>query len=189
MSISFRAAVVVSLSIHLAAAAAFYGLPAKNATVDEPAIELFYFFTEENVMPSLPEIYDLEKKETVTPRIPGSVNAPADDGAEEDLERDERGDISQKKNYIEYYSLIREKIKKELSKYASPNLKGSLDLEFTIDKFGALYDVNAIDDMSPFKNIALKALKRASPFPAFPAALKEEHVRLGVTIYFERSRE
>lgn len=78
--------------------------------------------------------------------------------------------------YLNYYQMVREKIRRAAYQNYLASDTGEIYLEFTISNDGRLNAVNLIEKKSSpslyLKEIALKSIRAASPFPAFPSELK-----------------
>jgi len=93
--------------------------------------------------------------------------------------------------YMDYYHIIREKIKKNAYRNYRTKDKGIIFLTFTIANNGKLENVyldkNSINNRF-LKTVALQRIQKASPFPAFPKELqKYEHLQFDISIYFKNN--
>ncbi len=92
-------------------------------------------------------------------------------------------------SYMEYYKLIREKIR--LKAYQNYNLteEGSVYLTFAVDSSGNILEVKVLDDKSlasyQLKEIAFLSIKEASPFPPFPKELNFPLLTFNILITFQ----
>jgi TonB family protein len=93
--------------------------------------------------------------------------------------------------YMNYYRMIREKIrKKAYQRYRGQN-QGTIYLNFNVTKNGALQAIN-IGQQSvkklKLKRIALDSIRDSAPFPPFPKEL-ESHSQLqfNISIYFKNN--
>lgn len=100
-------------------------------------------------------------------------------------------DIDKIKNtsYLSYYQIVREKIKRTAYQNYTRTEVGEVYLTFVISKDGYLRDIRLIEDKSssnPFlRDIALRSIKQASPFPNFPKELDYLQLSFNVIISFE----
>ncbi|MDP2938859.1 MAG: hypothetical protein Q8O13_02095 [Candidatus Omnitrophota bacterium] len=93
--------------------------------------------------------------------------------------------------YNNYYQVIREKVRR----YAYGNYTryetGEVYLVFVVLRDGSLKDVRLIEEKtkanSYLKEIALKSIKDASPYPSFPEGLSYPELSFNVIISFEIS--
>ena len=98
-----------------------------------------------------------------------------------------------KKNpaYMSYYRLIREKIRANTYQNYNTNRKGEILVDFLVLKSGDLEAVR-LDPSSTsnkiLREIALKSIKEAAPFPSFPDELKKySHLKFTISIYFKNN--
>lgn len=95
-------------------------------------------------------------------------------------------------SYISYSQLSREKIRRALyQNYGDSTVIGIINLAFVVSKDGSLKDVHIIENQSsanPFlRELALKSIQDASPFPPFPADLDyNTELPFNVEISFEK---
>jgi TonB family protein len=91
--------------------------------------------------------------------------------------------------YMNYYRMIREKIrKKAYQRYRGQN-QGKIYLNFNVTKNGALQAIN-IDKQSvqksKLKKIALDSIRDSAPFPPFPKELESySQLQFNISIYFK----
>lgn len=93
--------------------------------------------------------------------------------------------------YMNYYRLIRERIRTNTyQNYTSKN-KGEVLVSFQVLKNGSLSKVALGGDSAKSKllrSIALKSIEEAAPFPAFPEELnKYSHLQFNISIYFRNN--
>lgn len=99
--------------------------------------------------------------------------------------------IRSTKDYVNYYQLIREKIRQRLkANYSYYRKEGDIHLIFNLNSEGELLDAS-IDQAtsasnSTLREIALSSLKEASPFPSFPKALSLPRMTFEVIISFRK---
>lgn len=88
--------------------------------------------------------------------------------------------------YINYYQIVREKIRRAASLNYSRSEEGEVCLSFIILNDGLLKDARLIEEKSspsPYlRETALKSVKEASPFPAFPGGLAYPQLSFNVII-------
>jgi TonB family protein len=93
--------------------------------------------------------------------------------------------------YMNYYRMIREKIrKKAYQRYRGQN-QGKIYLNFNVTKNGALQAIN-IDKQSvqksKLKKIALDSIRDSAPFPPFPKELESySQLQFNISIYFKNN--
>ncbi len=91
--------------------------------------------------------------------------------------------------YLNYYDLVREKIKERAYMNYSKLDAGDVYLTFVLLSDGTLKQIRLIEEKSStndyLKNIGLRSIKEASPFPAFPKDLNYPELSFNVVISFE----
>ncbi len=92
-------------------------------------------------------------------------------------------------SYISYYQLVREKIRRTAYQSYTRTAVGEVYLSFIISSDGSLRAIRLVEDKSSpsayLKEIALKSVKDASPFPDFPKDLDYPELSFNVVISFE----
>ena len=92
-------------------------------------------------------------------------------------------------SYISYYQLVREKIKRAAYQNYTRTETGEVYLSFIISADGSLKEIQTREEKStssPYlKEIALRSIKDASPFTAFPQELDYAQLSFNVVISFE----
>jgi len=92
-------------------------------------------------------------------------------------------------SYISYYQIVREKIRRAAYQNYTRAETGEVYLSFIIASNGYLKDVRLIEEKSfstdYLKEIAVKSIRDASPFPNFPKELDYPHLSFNVVISFE----
>lgn len=100
-------------------------------------------------------------------------------------------DIGKIKNstYLNYYQIVREKIRRCAYQNYTRSDTGQVYMTFVVLADGALGDLKLINEKSTpnvyLKNIALRSIRRASPFPSFPPELNYPKLTFNVIISFE----
>jgi TonB family protein len=115
-----------------------------------------------------PDIIAIKKKITLPPIDMDKINNPS---------------------YISYYQTVREKIKRAAYQNYTRTETGEVYATFIISDDGYLKDIKLVDEKSSpnqyLRNIALRSLKDASPFPNFPKELDYPNLTFNVVISFE----
>jgi len=199
-STAFKIAFALSLSLHIFAVSAGGFFKAKPPLEENREIEVTYFMPEEElaeeVIQNLPREYDLKDKELQQAARREEVK-PSEPLTEEDsllsaeqyLEEKERELLEE---YIQYYELIREKIKKTVARnYTQFREEGMVEVAFTLDRRGRLKDL-IIDKLksassASLHKTALRSIERAAPFPAFPRLLKRDDLTFAIAIIFKNN--
>lgn len=92
-------------------------------------------------------------------------------------------------SYLNYYQIVREKIKRSAYQNYMRTEEGEAYLSFTIYNSGYLGQVKIVEDKSSgssyLNDIALRSIKDASPFPGFPKELDYPELSFNVVISFE----
>jgi len=100
-------------------------------------------------------------------------------------------DLDKIKNisYLNYYQSEREKIRRTAYQNYTRTDTGEVYLSFSISKDGDLKEMRLIGERSSgnsyLRDIALRSIKNASPFPNFPKELDYPHLTFNVVISFE----
>lgn len=92
-------------------------------------------------------------------------------------------------SYTSYYQFMRERIKRSTYQNYNSSEVGEVTLAFLISRDGYLKDMRLADNdpsVSPtLKELALRSVKEASPFPRFPESLDYPELPFKLTIIFE----
>lgn len=92
-------------------------------------------------------------------------------------------------NYMSYYQLVREKIKRAAYQNYTRTEMGEIYLSFSVSSDGYIQEIRIVDEKSsanPYlKETALKSIKDASPFPNFPKELDYPQLSFNVIVSFE----
>ncbi len=204
MELNFKNAVILSIVIHAAIIMSIYHAPVFNAERIKPK-EIVVDF-----IPSVePKKIDITNQETKaisvdTPKInltqktdmkPVASASPEIKATQQKEISDElavkQARIKSTKDYISYYQLIREKIRRSLkSRYRSYYGEGDVGLIFTLSSNGTLIsstvDPSVSTHESALVNAAIQSLKDAAPFARFPKALTLPRMSFTVTVSFKR---
>lgn len=100
------------------------------------------------------------------------------------------GPLLENASYVDYYQLLREKIKRAAYQLYSGREEGEVTVLFVATDDGALAELalnTATSSTSEYlRTIAIKSIKEAVPFPVFPPQLKEyDRLTFNITITFE----
>lgn len=91
--------------------------------------------------------------------------------------------------YINYYQVVREKIKHSAYQSYTRTERGEVYLSFVISSGGDLKQSRIVDERSSFspylREIALKSVQNSAPFPNFPKELDYPQLSFNVIISFE----
>ncbi len=100
-------------------------------------------------------------------------------------------DIDQINNptYLSYYQIVREKIRRCAYQNYATSDTGEVYISFIVSSSGYLEERRLVEEKSSaninLRNIALKSVNDASPFPKFPSALTYSQLSFNVIISFE----
>jgi TonB family protein len=109
-----------------------------------------------------------------------------------ELPQEEDKSLKEIPAYMDYYRLIREKIRRNAFRYYESNDCGEVFLNFVILKNGELENIYLNKEKSvgskALREIALKSIKNAAPFPSFPEELKDyTRLQFNISIYFKNN--
>jgi TonB family protein len=92
-------------------------------------------------------------------------------------------------SYLGYYQIVREKIRRAAYYNYTRTEIGEIYVSFTISSNGNLKEARLVDEKSSqnyyLREIALRSVKDASPFPVFPKELDYPTLSFNVVISFE----
>lgn len=92
-------------------------------------------------------------------------------------------------SYISYYQIVREKIRRSAYQNYTHNETGEVYVSFIISNDGYIKDVRLVEEKTTvndyLKNIALRSIRDASPFPNFPKELDYPQLSFNIIISFE----
>jgi outer membrane biosynthesis protein TonB len=92
-------------------------------------------------------------------------------------------------SYISYYQIVREKIRRSAYQNYTHNETGEVYASFIITNDGYIKDVRLAEEKTAandyLKNIALRSIRDASPFPNFPKELDYPQLSFNIIISFE----
>ncbi len=95
---------------------------------------------------------------------------------------------SHNQSYDTYYDFVREKIRRAAYQNHNRNETGEIYLAFIISSTGTLQDARIIEEKSSVNNylreVALRSIKDAAPFPFFPQELDYPQLSFNVIISF-----
>ena len=141
------------------------------------------------------EFFDREKR-ALNPKVPQYLSKPAPlsepmpvfkkkisfPPVEEDIKIN-------RPSYNSYYELIREKIKHSAYQNYSSTDTGEVYIAFVVLADGSLKEARYIEDKSApsfyLKDISLRSIRAAAPFPAFPQDLDYPQLSFNVIISFQ----
>jgi len=109
---------------------------------------------------------------------------------EEEWVKKDFSTLSKEPAFLDYYRAIREKIKISANRnkplFFNP---GEVCIFFVLDNRGNLRRLKVIENKSTddplLREVALRSIESASPFPPFPPELKREQIAFNIIISFE----
>ena len=126
-----------------------------------------------------------ELKERMNSRKKDAVKDSSKEAAKKETQ------LKQSKDYVNYYQLIREKIRSRLKdNYQYYNREGEVHLSFVLTQNGSLLSY-AIDRSKSTQDevllhITATSLKATSPFPALPRSLSMSKMSFNIVITFKK---
>lgn len=92
-------------------------------------------------------------------------------------------------SYVSYYEIVRAKIRRSAYQRYSKTETGEVYLSFIITKEGFLKEIKLMEERSStdlyLREIAMRSIQDASPFPVFPKELDYPQLSFNVVISFE----
>lgn len=196
MEATFRAAIVISAIIHSAIFLPFHDAALNPEKLkDKPQIVDYVKVVEpevkfnEAVRPDIELNKPIEMKAPVKTGREDVKEAQVKDEARENAKRQAR--IRSSKDYINYFQLLREKIRQALrSNYMDYQNQGDVSLAFVLNSDGSLSTVEVDNKSSSpdttLKSIAIESVKEAAPFPSFPKALSYSKLSFNLEVSFKK---
>ena len=131
----------------------------------------------------------ISKSSKLKDRTDSRKRGASDNSAKEALKED--AELKQRRDYIDYYQLIRERIRSRLKdSYRYYNREGDVYLSFTITPNGSLLNYSIDKSRSTQDDILLQitgnSLKAVSPFPALPRSLSMPKMSFSIAISFKK---
>ena len=95
--------------------------------------------------------------------------------------------VKSSEDYINYYQLIREKIRQALKRnYTNYYDEGDVAVAFVLNSDGSLASAEASPADTALAGIAERSVREAAPFPAFPKALTSSKTPFDLAISFRK---
>jgi len=92
-------------------------------------------------------------------------------------------------NYISYYQIVREKIRRSAYQNYTHNETGEVYVSFIISNDGLIRNARLVEEKTTandyLKGIALESVREASPFPNFPKELDYQQLSFNIIISFQ----
>lgn len=139
-----------------------------------------------NKMPTLKKVKP-SKREAAENKKAKSVTEDIKEGFTQDEVKQK--EVQSSPEYLNYYDMIREKIRKNAFKLYRSRENGRVVIDFVLKRNGSLLDVSVKIEGSSnsryLKDIALKSVYKSLPFSSFPEGLKEhDSLPFVVSIFF-----
>ncbi|MBN1354317.1 MAG: energy transducer TonB [Candidatus Omnitrophica bacterium] len=203
--LSLKATFAISLSIHFLAFSPwglFHFHPFKQNA--EKKIEVYYVLEERlkkstnETARNIPQEYNLERKKLQQKKneAPAKSEKPVTSNKtpEKTLPEEKKQpyvEVENLKEYISYYELLREKIKAAAPiHYTRLSEQGSVNAIFVLHRNGNIKELRIDETESAqsgyLREIAVKSIKSAAPFPPFPEALKKDELTFSIAIIFKK---
>lgn len=196
MEPAFRIALGISLALHSALAAPLLQVHRSRDSVrPDKEIVIDYVVLEEPAPAKVPETPRVEVAKYTDIKPTAAREDPTADARPEETpalaEARRQAKVRATKDYINYYQLIREKIRDRLkAHYRNYFAEGEVNLEFILSADGRLRDVRIDTGSSTadrtLHEMAARSVRDASPFPAFPKALALPQMSFNLQVSFKR---
>jgi len=118
------------------------------------------------------------------------IEAPSKEIIFSEIDMEELMEIKKTPEYMDYYNLIREKIRDNALAFYQRTMQGVVHLSFIILDNGQLYHLSLLDDSSSdpdLLQIAKNSVKKAAPFPPFPSELAYPKLHFNISIHFKNN--
>lgn len=203
-------AIIISAAIHLGAIAPLCTSlgpserPKKDMVVDylilkDPVKDREVIIPEKpkiELRPKVDVVSEKREKQADADPKPKASQDPADRQASGGRLADtpaNRERIMKTRDYINYYQLLREKIRQKVRRnYRSSYSEGEVQMSFRLRSDGSIISVNVERALStnnrPLIDMAIRSLNAASPFPSFPKDLALPEMTFSITIVFKKDR-
>ena len=220
MNITLRSAFIISVIIHVVVFTPFYGqhllrqeIEKKNTVVVDYVIlkEIVAAMnTNKEVILKKPETprIDIQKEVTAKPQpapkvktdkrksskareLKEKATSSKRDAVKNSAKISAKARKKQKEDYVNYYQLIREKIRSKLkNNYQKYKREGDVYLSFALTQNGSLltYTIDRAKSTQDdaLLNITATSLKALSPFPVLPRSLARSKMSFNVVISFKK---
>ena len=199
MNITFKGAVIISVLIHAIGIGAFYRSPVLQENLEEKGkkdmtVDYVVIKEQKTDMRETPKI-EIPKKIEIKP----PVKTPEEKKPDKPKETKETVDdialkqarIKDTKDYINYYQLMREKVRRRLKRnYVYRSREGEVSLNFVLDSGGNILSCSADQSRSASDRVLLetakKSLRESSPFPPFPKDIDLPKMSFNLTVVFKK---
>ena len=160
---------------------------------DEPRVEKLPEVKKEDMLNPPKPFSEEKKKEPANVKQVKAVEKAKEKRFEAIV--NEEKDEYRKASYISYYRAVREKIKQLADAHYSRNKnlrEGEVFLSFIVASSGELLQLSVVEEKSiddnRLRDIALRSIQDASPFPRFPEGMNQYQIAFNVIIAFELNK-
>ncbi|MBD3425997.1 MAG: hypothetical protein GF409_02050 [Candidatus Omnitrophica bacterium] len=197
MDPAFRLALTLSVIAHLAVISPSYLLQTTDREdAEADMVELDYIIINDPRVALEEEIYataSCDNKEQENEKTGDSTSKGLALDSKESIQSSLQEETApqehqneKEKAYLDYFNVLREKIRSCIHSYAPGDEKGTVEVVFTVSSNGALQKIDQIHTVLPrdTERGVIKAIRRSQPFPAFPEQLGENPLTFALTIKF-----
>lgn len=194
----FRIALGISLSIHIFAISSGGFFHLRPPEEEQKMIEVSYIFPnieKEKILEKIPEEYDI-KEERTKQKTTKSISEQEVFADQKVIQKDEKyldtKELAELEDYIHYYELIRERIKKNISQsYKDKSHEGKVEVSFVVTKQGALKEVSSklteYFHSNYLETLAIESVKKSGPYPIFPDTINKKELSFTIEIIFQKN--
>ncbi|MBL7072807.1 MAG: energy transducer TonB [Candidatus Omnitrophica bacterium] len=199
MSSVFKICLSISILAHAAVIVPHIFMPRDASPVRKEITALNYIVIEDPCLASQEEVLGNKCSESNAESIADNAPRLGEDPAglkQKDVEESSSSNPKSEESkfysgkqeaFLEYFNLVREKIRGQMHNGFGRNEPGSVTLIFTLEPSGRLRDVNfETEKITSFlRSKVAKSLDKAEPFPPFPKELGRESIDFSLTIRFK----
>jgi TonB family protein len=191
----FRAAFAVSLVAHIAVIAPAYFTSNTAERQESRQIELNYILINDASIAMEEELYSSDQDEDAVESSEQDrfsditvMDSPSQQEVHlsEEIRAASQDTQQREKAYLEYFNLIREKIRARVYSSSASSEEGVVEVVFTVSSDGRLVYINKADTTLSrgIKKSVINAMRRAQPFPPFPQELGNRPITFSLAIKF-----
>lgn len=204
MTSTFKQAILISTLLHTMVLAPIYSLIMPRRQIEERKPMVVDYVVIKEVAKIVETKTDFKTKTPETPRVELAREvvtrlAPSPGEAKKieepkDISRQtakRESQIKSTRDYINYYQLIREKIRRALkNNYKDYSNEGEVYFVFTLNSEGGLvkYEIDSAKSTNDrtLRDIAILSLQEAAPFQAFPKGLSVPAMSFNLAVSFKK---
>lgn len=210
MDIDFRSALVISIAVHMAIFLPLSGLN-KQLVKERKDMVIDYVTVKEEVRKEViikerPPVAVIRQQAVETPKVEIEKQIKATPQNKQDALRNnltgksrenprelakKQAEVRKTQDYISYYQLIREKIRRNLKdNYHNYYAEGDVELIFVLNSDGTLASLEIENakttGSSALCSIATQSVKESAPFAPFPKPLRLPRMAFSLVISFQK---